>query len=92
MPTVTLFSTSTPVTLRAKSSIRRLEFLLNVLKVEYTLVDLAQEPHKLLAMLRGSNGDTTLPQLHINGCLVGDIESINERHDFGELVPMLKGQ
>lgn len=87
---VTLYTTSIPTTLRKKTAIRRLESLLHALRVEYAMVDVAQEPHRLKEMLQASGGDGTLPQLHCNGVFIGDMDTIEEQHDFGELLPLLK--
>jgi glutaredoxin-related protein len=92
MPRVTLFTTSTPTTLHTKSAIRRLSQLLNALRVPYEIVDLAEEPERRADMLVASGGDSTLPQLHVDGVLVGDAARVAELNDFGELMPALTGQ
>jgi glutaredoxin-related protein len=88
---IVLFSTSTPTTLRCKTSIRRFNQLLNALGVSYEVCDLACEPERRLEMLAAS-GVSTLPQLHVNGAWVGDMTKVEELNDFGELLPILHGQ
>lgn len=87
VPRVVVYTTSTPLTLLTKSSIRRLFQLLDVLGIAYTVVDLAETPSRKRQMLEASNGDNTLPQLHVEGKMVGDIIKVEEMHDFGVCYP-----
>eukprot|EP00892_Ulva_mutabilis_P009039 jgi/Ulvmu1/6507/UM003_0140.1 len=90
LPKVVVYTTSTPTTLLTKTSIRRLFQLLDILRIGYSVVDLAETPSRRWEMLEASNGDTTLPQLHVEGRHVGDISKVEEMHDFGELMPLLR--
>lgn len=87
LPTVVVYTTSTPTTLLTKTSIRRLFQLLDVLGVAYTAVDLAETPSKKFQMLEASDGNKTIPQLHVDGKLIGDIFKVEEMHDFGVRYP-----
>lgn len=87
LPNVVVYTTSTPITLLAKTSIRRLFQLLDALGIKYQLVDLAETPSRKRQMLEASNGDSTLPQLHVNGSMVGDLFKVEELHDFGVRYP-----
>lgn len=86
-PAVVVYTTSTPTTLLAKTSIRRLFQLLDVLGIVYTVVDLAETPSKKRHMLEASSGDNTLPQLHVDGKMIGDLFKLEEMHDFGVRYP-----
>jgi glutaredoxin-related protein len=90
-PDVVVYTTSTPTTLRTKSANRHLIHILDTLKINYRLVDLATEPQQLVRMLQASPPDTELPQVHCEGEYVGGLHEVQERHDFGELEPLLKG-
>ena len=43
-------------------------------------------------MLAGSGGAGALPQLHINGTLVGDADAVQELEDWGDLDYLLRGE
>ena len=55
-------------------------------------VDLASSPERRTSMLAGSGGAGTLPQLHINGTLVGDADTVQELEDWGDLDYLLRGE
>ncbi len=66
---VVLYSTSAAYTAKIKKDIERIRRLLLIKGVHYEEVDLAepgQEQHRE-QMLKGSDGVTSLPQLHVNG-------------------------
>lgn len=43
-------------------------------------------------MLAGSEGLLALPQLHVDGRLVGVADSVQELEDWGELDALLRGE
>ena len=86
-PRVVVYTTSTPIDLLTKSSIRRLFQLLDVLGIVYTVVDLAETPSRKRDMLEASKGHNVVPQLHVEGKLIGDITKVEEMHDFGVRYP-----
>lgn len=43
-------------------------------------------------MLAGSGGVGTLPQLHVDGRLVGDADTVQELEDWGDLDYILRGE
>lgn len=87
LPRVVVYTTSTPIDLLTKSSIRRLFQLLDILGIVYNVVDLAETPSRKREMLEASNGRSTLPQLHVDGKLIGDLSKVEEMHDFGVRYP-----
>jgi glutaredoxin len=93
---VVLYSTSTPSTLRVKRDIRRFLQLLHALQIQtpfqYQIVDLAETPSRKIEMMSAVGGsDDTLPQLHVNGSVVGDMRKVEELHDFGVTSPSRMG-
>ena len=54
-------------------------------------VDLAITPQKRQDMLANSNGCSAVPQLHCNDKLVGDLDTVQDMEDFGELNAALQG-
>lgn len=98
---IVFFTTSFPVTVKAKSDITRIRQLLNAKHVEYeevrcgrfdifqlsikvhlrikcylfascrVQVDLIEQPGRKQEMIEASDGNTTIPQLHVNGTYIG---------------------
>ena len=98
---IVFFTTSFPVTVKAKSDITRIRQLLNAKHVEYeevccwrfgifqlsftahlrikcwssasgrVQVDLIEQPGRKQEMIEASDGNTKIPQLHVNGTYIG---------------------
>ncbi|KAL4422326.1 hypothetical protein ABPG75_008523 [Micractinium tetrahymenae] len=88
---VVLFSTSCAPTAKGKSDINRIKCLLDAKRVQYDEIDLAMEPQRREAMLAGSDGLRSIPQLHVNGRYIGGAEELQEFEDWGELDDLLQG-
>lgn len=84
-PPVVLYSTTTPALAKVKADIARIKRILDNKRVSYEEVDLASTPGRRAEMLAGSDDLKTIPQLHVNGRLVGDADTIQELEDFAEL-------
>lgn len=62
-----VYTTSTSTTPNVISRTNRIKFLLDAKKVAYEEVDLTMQPHRRGMMLDASEGNPTLPQVHVNG-------------------------
>lgn len=82
-PQIVLYASSCAGTLKVRSDIIRIKNLLDAKRVAYDEVDLAMEPHRREDMLAGSDGLTTLPQLHVNGCSLGSADELQARSRAG---------
>jgi glutaredoxin 3 len=91
MSTVVLWISSCATTLKGRTDITKIKHILDTKKIEYEEVDLSLLPHRRQAMLDASDGVITLPQLHINGHLIGSADDVQEYEDWGELNDLLAG-
>ena len=69
--------------------IRAKKLLVNK-KVEFTEIDLSENPDKFEEMLSKSNGARTVPQIFVNGEHIGDCDHIHDLDQKGELDKILK--
>ncbi|KAL6771805.1 hypothetical protein ACKKBG_A27870 [Auxenochlorella protothecoides x Auxenochlorella symbiontica] len=92
MVQVVLYSTTSAATLKVKTDITKIRHILDAKKVPYEEVDLASTPERRASMLAGSEGLLALPQLHVDGRLVGVADSVQELEDWGELDALLRGE
>ncbi len=63
--------------------------LLDSLGAAYEEIDLTQHPERTQEMLDRSNGRTTVPEIFINGELIGGFDDLMALHRKGELVGKL---
>ncbi|CAG9463557.1 unnamed protein product [Pedinophyceae sp. YPF-701] len=95
-PKIIVYTTSLPTTHKIRADVERLGALLAALAlkigIEYETVDLTQTPHRRSEMLLASDGNSVLPQLHVDGKFVGSCDDVQEMEDFGELRPILLGE
>jgi len=77
------YTTSCPTTLKTRTDISTLKHILDAKKVTYEEVDLSEQPHRRQEMLDASDGNTTIPQLHINGRYIGTYVIIGMSYIFG---------
>jgi len=64
--------------------------LLENKKLEFTEIDLSENPDKFEEMLSKSNGARTVPQIFVNGEHIGDCDHIHNLDQKGELDKILK--
>lgn len=91
MSRVVLWVSSCATTLKGRTDITKIKHILDSKKTEYEEVDLSQLPHRRQEMLDASDGVITLPQLHVNGQLIGSADDVQEFEDWGELNDLLAG-
>ncbi|KDD72205.1 hypothetical protein H632_c3702p0, partial [Helicosporidium sp. ATCC 50920] len=91
MAAVCFYTTTSATTAKARKDITKIRHILDVKRVQYEEVDLTDRPERRMQMLEGSYGISVLPQVHVNGKLVGLADGIQEMEDFGELTDVLKG-
>lgn len=89
---VVLYSTSVPTLPKVRADIATIKRILEAKRVEYEEIDLSTQPGKRGDMLAGSDHNTRLPQLHVNGQFLGDADVVQELEDFGQLDAALTGQ
>jgi len=63
--------------------------LLNLKKINFTEINLNQNPEKYEEMIRKSNGAKTVPQIFSSEKYIGDCEKIYELNDQGKLDQLL---
>lgn len=88
---IVLFTTTCPSTHKVRGDIERISLLLHAKQIAYEEVDLNMYPERRREMLAFEDGNTSLPQLRVNGVYVGDGNFIQEMEDFGELDDVLQG-
>eukprot|EP01025_Chloroclados_australasicus_P029907 TRINITY_DN298_c0_g1_i1.p2 TRINITY_DN298_c0_g1~~TRINITY_DN298_c0_g1_i1.p2 ORF type:complete len:106 (+),score=18.07 TRINITY_DN298_c0_g1_i1:100-417(+) len=89
---LTVFMTSSPTTRKVEQDLFRLRTILKAKGLEFEEIDLLADPSQLEVMKAASNGKRTLPQLHMDGKYIGDVDTLQELEDFQELDKMLKGE
>ena len=89
--TVVLYTTSIGSARNVAATTRRIDAIFDAFDISYSVVDLAVEPHLRHEMLAASGDLSMLPQLHVDGELLGGAEQVLDMHDFGELLPVLRG-
>eukprot|EP00297_Palpitomonas_bilix_P023269 CAMPEP_0113892120 /NCGR_PEP_ID=MMETSP0780_2-20120614/15209_1 /TAXON_ID=652834 /ORGANISM="Palpitomonas bilix" /LENGTH=80 /DNA_ID=CAMNT_0000881961 /DNA_START=147 /DNA_END=389 /DNA_ORIENTATION=- /assembly_acc=CAM_ASM_000599 len=68
---------------------KTIKHLLDAKGAQYEEIDVANDKQAQEEMHAVSN-TRVLPQLHVHGRYLGDVDEIREMNDFGELDPILK--
>jgi glutaredoxin len=90
---VVLWFSSCATTLKGRTDVTKIKHILDAKKTEYEEVDLSdpRRRHRRLEMLGASEGEPTLPQLHVNGRYIGTADDVQEFEDWAELDSLLAG-
>ncbi len=85
MANVVLYTSSIAFSSKTRSNTNSLKYILQSKGVQYDEVDLSVDSQKMEDMVKASGGSKVLPQLHVDGKLVGGYDDVQEMEDVGEL-------